>query len=72
MNGYKLRMVAVAVEGTKTHCSNDCKFMDHAASKQTSMGCMLFNRNLVWDKRKTQNGYKRLTVCKDSELSVKP
>jgi hypothetical protein len=70
VNGNKLRMVVVAVEGTKTHCSNDCTFMDHANVAVKDMGCRLFNRNLVWDKRKKQNGYKRLAACKEQESKL--
>jgi hypothetical protein len=30
--------------------------------------CLLFNADLIWDKRKKRNGNKRLEACKEAEV----
>jgi hypothetical protein len=61
--------VDVFVSGSK-HCSNSCPFLDtkpDTRPKQVTFCTLFAETELVWDKRRKLNGYKRCAQCKTYE-----
>ncbi len=71
----RMLTVFVAVDITtssKTHCSNDCRFMTTFSRGVCSLAGDYETVELEWDRRKKLHGYKRTKVCMSAELKRRP
>lgn len=68
---HRTLTVFVAVDITissKTHCSNDCRFMATFSRGVCSLAGDYETVELEWDRRKYLHGYKRTQACLNAEL----
>ena len=56
---------------SKTHCSNDCRFMALASEGECILDGDGEPAELVWDRRKHAHGYKRTRACRNAETRRK-